>query len=67
MKENIRIWISIVISAVLLGMVVSYCAAGWMPADSIDWILWGAMVLVGFFAVFRIANLAKMLGSKDNE
>ena len=38
-----------------------------MPADSIDWILWGAMVLVGFFAVFRIANLAKMLGCKDNE
>lgn len=55
------------ISAVLLGLVVSYCVAGWMPADSIDWILWGAMVLVGFFAVFRIANLAKMLGCKDNE
>ena len=67
MKEKIRIVISIVISAVLLGLVVAYCIRTWMPTELLDWALWGVMASIGIYAIYRIANLAKMLGDKDNE
>lgn len=67
MGGRVRVIISIVISAVLLGMVVSYFIRTWMPAEALDWVMWVAMALVGVFAIYRIANLAKMLGNKDKE
>lgn len=69
MKEQIRIVISIVISAVLLGLVVVFCINTWMPADTMGWLLFGAMALCGVFAIHRIANLAKALGmlNKSND
>ncbi len=66
-KTTIRIVTSIVISAVLLGLIVSYCIRTWMPSEALGWILWGAMVCIGIYSIFRIANLAKLLGGKDNE
>ena len=67
MVGRVRVIISIVISAVLLGMVVSYFIRTWMPTEALDWVMWVAMALVGVFAIYRIANLAKMLGNKDKE
>lgn len=67
MKEKIRVVISIVISAILLGLVVAYCIRTWMPAELLDWALWVVMAGMGIYAIYRIANLAKMLGDKDNE
>ena len=66
-KQKLRVYISIVISAVLLGLVVEYCVNAWMPTEPNAWILWGASVAVGIVAILRIASLAKLLGKKDEE
>lgn len=63
----LRVVVSIVISAVLLGLVVVYCINAWMPTEPNAWILWGASVAVGIVAILRIASLAKLLGKKDEE
>lgn len=67
MKAQLRVLISIVISAVLLGLVVVYCIKSWMPAEPMGWALWGAMALCGVLAIHRIANLAKKLKIGDEE
>jgi len=67
MKQKIRVIISIVISAVLLGLAVVYCMAEWMPVDAQGWILWCVSAILCVSAIYRIANLAKMLGDKDKE
>ena len=67
MSGKTRVIISIVISAVLLGMVVSYLIRAQMPSEPNEWILWGASVAVGVVAILRIASLAKLLGKKDEE
>lgn len=67
MKQRIRVIVSIVISAVLLGLVVVYCINWWMPVDVLDWIIWGVMAVAGISAISRISSLAKMLGNKDKE
>lgn len=64
-KQKLRVYISIVISAVLVGLTVSYCIKAWMPADAMGWIAWGAMAVAGVIAVLRIAMLAKMLSNKE--
>ena len=66
-KATIRVVTSIVISAVLLGLVVAYCIRTWMPTELLDWALWGVMAGMGIFAIYRITNLAKMLNNKDKE
>ena len=67
MTQRIRAFISIIISAVTLGLVITYCIKWWMPTEVLDWIIWGAMVVVGITAIYRIANLAKMLSDKESE
>ena len=67
MTQQIRAFISIIISAVTLGLVTTYCIKWWMPTEVLDWIIWGAMVAVGITAIYRIANLAKMLSDKESE
>ena len=67
MSGKTRVIISIVISAVLLGMVVSYLIRAQIPSEAIDWVMWIAMVVFGFSAILRIASLAKLLGKKDEE
>lgn len=62
MRQDIRLIVSIVISAVLLGLVVVYCINAWMPTEPLAWIIWGAVAICGVTAVYRIANLAKALG-----
>ena len=67
MTQRIRVIVSIVISAVLLGLVVVYCINWWMPADVLDWIIWSVMAVAGILAICRISNLAKILGNRDKE
>lgn len=67
MRQDIRLIISIVISAVLLGLVVVYCVNAWMPTEPIAWIVWGAMAVCGISAIYRISNLAKALGMLKND
>ena len=67
MRQDIRLIISIVISAVLLGLVVEYCVNAWMPTEPNAWILWGAMVVCGILSIYRISNLAKALGMLKND
>ena len=67
MKDKVRIIISIVISAVLLGMVISHLIRTPMPTEALDYVIWIVMVIVGIFAIYRITNLAKMLSNKDKE
>ncbi|MBQ8367359.1 MAG: hypothetical protein IJX40_06455 [Alistipes sp.] len=67
MSNRVRVTISIVISAVLLGMVVSFLIRTWMPVEAFDWVMYGVMVLVGLYAIYRIATLAKALGAKEQE
>ena len=67
MTQRIRVIVSIVISAVMLGLVVVYCIKWWMPVDAIGWVIWGAMAVAGISAVYGISNLAQILGDKDNE
>lgn len=62
MRQDIRLIVSIVISAVLLGLVVVYCINAWMPTEPFAWVIWGAVAICGVTAVYRIANLAKALG-----
>lgn len=65
MKEKVRVIISIVISAVLLGLVVTFCIREWMPTDTSEWVRWGAMALCGAYAIYRIASLAKLLEKRE--
>lgn len=67
MRQEVRVIISIVISAVLLYLVVAYCVKHWMPTDAVGWILWVASVALGFTATFRIANLSKDLEAHDDD
>ena len=67
MSNKIRVTISIVISAVLLGMVVSYLIRTWMPVEAFDWVMYGVMVAAGIYAIYRIATLAKLLGAKEEK
>ena len=62
MRQDIRLIVSIVISAVLLGLVVVYCINAWMPTEPLAWVIWCVMATCGVIAVYRIANLAKALG-----
>ena len=67
MIQRIRAFISIIISTVMLGLVVTYCIEWWMPTEVLDWIIWCAMVAVGITAIYRIVNLDKMLSDKESE
>ena len=67
MTQQIRAFISIIISAVTLGLVITYCIKWWMPTEVLDWIIWCAMVAVGITAIYRIVNLDKMLSDKESE
>ena len=67
MSGKTRVIISIVISAVLLGMVVSYLIRAQIPSEPFDWVMWIAMVVFGISAILRIALLGKSLKSYEEE
>ena len=61
-KEILRLWISVVLSAVILGLAVTYLMQTWMPEDTLGWVIWGVVALIAVRSVFRIATLAAEAG-----
>ena len=52
-------WLSVILSAVVLGLSVSYILKMWMPVEVADWILMVVAALIAIRSVVRIAQLAK--------
>ena len=52
-------WLSVILSAVVLGLSVSYILEMWMPVEVVDWILIVVVALIAIRSVVRIAQLAK--------
>lgn len=65
MKLNVRVLISIVISAVLLGLAVSYCVSMWMPVGFSSWVLWIVSAMLALVAIYRISLLGRSLRSDE--
>ena len=60
-------WLSVILSAVVLGLSVSYILKMWMPVEVADWILMGVAALIAIRSVVRIAQLAKEKGEEAAE
>lgn len=60
-------WLSVILSAVVLGLSVSYILKMWMPVEVADWILVVVAALIAIRSVVRIAQLAKQKGEEDAE
>ena len=68
MTTNVKKWIGVILSAVVLGMAVVYLINTWMPECTKQWILWGVVALIAVRSVMRIAQLAKEAGkTQENE
>lgn len=60
-------WLSVILSAVVLGLSVSYILRMWMPVEVADWILVVVAALIAIRSVVRIAQLAKEKGEEAAE
>ena len=60
-------WLSVILSAVVLGLSVSYILKMWMPVEVADWILMVVAALIAIRSVVRIAQLAKEKGEEAAE
>ena len=60
-------WLSVILSAVVLGLSVSYILKMWMPVEVADWILMVVAALIAIRSVVRIAELANEKGEEDAE
>ena len=60
-------WLSVILSAVVLGLSVSYILKMWMPVEVVDWILMVVAALIAIRSVVRIAQLAKEKGEEAAE
>ena len=68
MTTNVKKWIGVILSAVVLGMAVVYLINTWMPECTKQWILWGVVALIAVRSVMRIAQRAKEAGkTQENE
>ena len=56
-----------VISAVVLGLSVTFLMKAWKPVDASHWILWVLGVLIAIRSIMRIAELAKKINAKKEE
>ena len=66
MNKN-RLWIGVILSAVVLGLAVVYLLEMWMPQNALNWGLYVAVALIAIRSVVRIAALAKQAGEKEKE
>ena len=64
-KDNMKIWVSVVLSAVILGLSVTYFMHATLPQSAVDWVLWVLVTLVAIRSIMRIAVLAKQAGKKQ--
>ena len=60
-------WLSVILSAVVLGLSVSYILKKWMPVEVADWILMVVVALIAIRSVVRIAQLANEKGEEAAE
>ena len=56
-----------ILSAVVLGLSVTFLMRLWMPQDVAHWLLWGVGVLIAIRSIVRIAELAKQIGAKESD
>ena len=66
MNKN-KLWLGVILSAVVLGLAVVYLLQMWMPQDALNWGLYVAVALIAIRSVVRIAQLAKVAGEKSEE
>ena len=66
MNKN-KLWLGVILSAVVLGLAVVYLLRMWMPQDALNWVVYVAVALIAIRSVVRIAALAKVAGEKENE
>ena len=62
-----RLWLGVILSAVVLGLAVVYLLRMWMPQNALNWGLYVAVALIAIRSVVRIAQLAKVAGEKSGE
>ena len=60
-KQKTKIVIRIVLYAMVLGFSVSYCVTEWMPQTALEWITWGASIVLGIVAIYFITLYAAIL------
>lgn len=66
MNKN-KLWLGVILSAVVLGLAVVYLLRMWMPQNALNWGLYVAVALIAIRSVVRIAQLAKVAGKKSEE
>ncbi len=66
MNKN-KLWLVVILSAVVLGLAVVYLLEMWMPQNGLNWGLYVAVALIAIRSVVRIAALAKLAGEKEKE
>ena len=66
MNKN-KLWLGVILSAVVLGLAVVYLLRMWMPQNALNWGLYVAVALIAIRSVMRIAQLAKVAGEKSEE
>jgi membrane protein YdbS with pleckstrin-like domain len=66
MNKN-KLWLGVILSAVVLGLAVVYLLHMWMPQDALNWGLYAAVALIAIRSVVRIAQLAKLAGEKSED
>jgi membrane protein YdbS with pleckstrin-like domain len=66
MNKN-KLWLGVILSAVVLGLAVVYLLRMWMPQDALNWVVYVAVALIAIRSVVRIAQLAKVAGEKSEE
>ena len=62
-----RLWLGVILSAVVLGLAVVYLLQMWMPQNALNWGLYVAVALIAIRSVVRIAQLAKVAGEKSEQ
>ena len=66
MNKN-KLWLGVILSAVVLGLAVVYLLEMWMPQNALNWGLYVAVALIAIRSVVRIAQLAKVAGEKNDQ
>ena len=66
MNKN-KLWLGVILSAVVLGLAVVYLLRMWMPQDALNWVVYVAVALIAIRSVVRIAALAKQAGENNKE
>ncbi|MBO5901400.1 MAG: RTA1 domain-containing protein [Alistipes sp.] len=66
MNKN-KLWLGVILSAVVLGLAVVYLLRMWMPQNALNWVVYVAVALIAIRSVVRIAALAKVAGEKNDQ